>query len=130
MLDVAARLSLRARIALGIALLAPLLSLLGWHAPGRTVLAVAFFLLVPGVALVELLGLPSRHVSWCLAIGLSLAVNLLVAQAQLDLHAWRPLAGQFPIAAASVALLVLAARNADPPDRADTTTDDDAEVTP
>jgi hypothetical protein len=106
----AVRLSVRARFALGITLLAPVLAAAGLHLPGRTLVALAFVLLVPGVALVELLRLPSQHVSWCLAIAVSLAVNLLVAQAQLTVHGWRPLAGQMLVALSSLVLLALALR--------------------
>jgi len=108
--ELVSRVSSRALVALAIAVLAPLLELTGLHPPGRLLLAVAFTLLVPGVAVVEVLRLPSLHVSWCLAVALSLAVNILVAQLQLTLRIWHPLVGQLVIALVSLVLLVVAAR--------------------
>lgn len=106
----AAPLSPRALVALAVAVLAPLLSALDVHPPGRLLLALLFFLLVPGVAIAELLRLPSELASWGVAVGTSLGLNILVAQAGLVLHFWHPLAGTVLLAVLSVALLVLARR--------------------
>jgi len=110
--EVVAHLRTRARVALAVAVLAPLLSALDLHVPGRPLLALAFFLLVPGVALAEAVRLPSELASWCLALSVSLAVNVLVVQAALLLDVWHPLAGQVLVALLAVALTAVAARSA------------------
>lgn len=100
---------LRARVlvAFAVAVLAPLLSALSADVPGRIPLALAFFLLVPGVAFAELLRLPSDLATWCVAISVSLATNILAAQSALVFGFWRPLAGSVVVAVISLVLLLL-----------------------
>jgi len=105
-LELAALLSRRALVAAAVALLAPLLATAGLHVPGRPVLAVTFFLLVPGVAFAELLDLPSVLASWCVAIGTSLAVNILVAQFELVLGRWHPLFAQWAVAVLAITMTI------------------------
>ena len=107
MIEHVAHLRRRALVALVVTVLTPLLALLSAPVPGRVPLAVAFFLLVPGVAFGELLRLPSDLATWCIAIALSLAANILAAQAALVLGFWHPVAGSVVVALISLAFLTL-----------------------
>jgi hypothetical protein len=100
----------RVLVAVVVAVLAPLLALLSLDVPGRPALALAFFLLVPGVAFAELLRLPSELASWCVAVSLSLAANILAAQIALVLDFWHPLAGQTVIALGSLVVVAFVVR--------------------
>lgn len=105
MIDHVVRLRRRVQIALVIAVLTPLLSALSLPLPAlRVPLALAFFLVVPGIALAELIRLPSEAAGWCIALAFSLACNILAAQIQLVVDSWHPLAGSTAVAAIGVLL--------------------------
>ena len=65
------------------------------HAPSaiRVPLVLAFALLGPGLAVTPLLGLEDPLGEFTLAIGVSLAADVVVAIAMLYAHAWAPQAG-------------------------------------
>jgi hypothetical protein len=58
--------------------------------PARVALTVGFFLLVPGVAAVALAKPAWSSITWAMAIGISVAADVLIAQAML-LLGWHPL---------------------------------------
>lgn len=80
------------------------------HAPGpiRVPLVLAFAVFGPGAAIVPLLGLRDPLGELTLAIGTSLAADVVVASALLYAHAWAPRAGMAILIA--VALLGVAAQ--------------------
>lgn len=69
---------------------AALVSLADVQAPIRTVLTLWFLLVCPGMACVRLLRLGRPLYEWSLAIALSLALDMLVAEAPLYLGWWSP----------------------------------------
>jgi hypothetical protein len=71
----------------------------------RPLLSVVFYLAVPGWAVVGWLDLEDEILSWTLAIGLSVAIGILVAEAMLWAHAWNPDAAFGCLAFAATALL-------------------------
>jgi hypothetical protein len=77
----------------------------GAHGPVRAVLAVAFYLAVPGWAVVGWLRLDDEALRWSLAIGTSVAIGILSAQATLLAHLWNPSATFAVLASISAALL-------------------------
>lgn len=83
-----------------VAITAPLVAALDLAVPGRTLLALAFVLMVPGVPLAALLRVPNALLSASLAVGLSISVLLLTSAAQVLFGWWHPTA-----TAASVGLL-------------------------
>lgn len=85
-----------------LAVLVPLLATLEVQVPGRAVLAVAFFLLVPGVPLALALRLPSSLLTLALAVASSLAVWLLYGTLTIVGGWWEPVVGAW-----SVTLLAL-----------------------
>lgn len=60
--------------------------------PGRTLLAVAFVLTVPGVTVADHLQLPHQYARWSVAVALSISCQVLAAQSMLFAHFWHPLA--------------------------------------
>jgi hypothetical protein len=72
---------------------AALVSLADVQAPIRTVLTLWFLMVCPGMACVRLLRLRRPLYEWSLAIALSLALDMLVAEAPLYLGWWSPRAG-------------------------------------
>ncbi|MGY1856577.1 serine/threonine protein kinase [Modestobacter sp. SYSU DS0290] len=78
--------------------------------PGRTLLAVAFVLTVPGVPLAVLLRVPDRLLRGSLAGALSVAVTLLTATLQVVTGWWSPVGFAAGTAAVSLAATVVALR--------------------
>ena len=70
----------------------PLLVLVDVQFPGRTWTALAYALLVPGLAIAAWLRLPSRLASWGLALAISIATQILVAMVMLQTGHWVPIA--------------------------------------
>lgn len=62
----------------------------GWDSPVRTVLAIAFLMLVPGLAIVELLGISDLALRLTVATGVSLAIDGLVSMVLLYARIWSP----------------------------------------
>lgn len=75
----------------GLAALAAVVAEVG--APLQPVLVLWFVLVCPGLAVVGLLRLPSRLFALTLAVALSCALAVVVAQALLLAGAWRPMVG-------------------------------------
>jgi hypothetical protein len=75
------------------------------HAPAaiRVPLVLAFALLGPGAAAVPLLGLHDPLGEFTLALGVSLAADVVVASAMLYAHAWAPQAGLAILVAVTLA---------------------------
>lgn len=90
---------------LGVCLLTVLLILLGLTTPVRTLLVLAFVTTSPGWALISYVNVRHVSVTWISAVGLSIAVNLGVAQIMVLTHAWHPEAATVGLAFASAALL-------------------------
>jgi hypothetical protein len=59
----------------------------------RAPLVIGYVLMVPGLACVRLVRLPNRLAELALAVGLSLALAVVVAQAMIYLHVWSPVLG-------------------------------------
>ena len=59
----------------------------------RQLLVLWFLLVCPGMAYIRLMRLQNALVEWILAIGLSLALELLLALALVYLHFWQPQLG-------------------------------------
>ncbi|WP_138734708.1 serine/threonine protein kinase [Modestobacter excelsi] len=78
--------------------------------PGRTLLALLFTLLVPGVPLASLLRVPYALLSSCLAVALSLGVALVTAAVEVTTGWWGPTAWATGIAVVSLLLTVVALR--------------------
>jgi uncharacterized membrane protein len=78
-----------------------LLDLAGLDSPFRPILAVAFFLAVPGWAVVAWLDLAEALLAWTLAVGLSLAAGITIAEMMLWTHQWSPFRSFMVLAAAS-----------------------------
>ena len=70
----------------------PLLVMVDVQFPGRTWTALAYALLVPGLAIAAWLRLPSRLASWGLAFAISIATQILVAMVMLQTGHWVPIA--------------------------------------
>lgn len=81
---------LRAAVLLGVTALTAGLALSGVDGPLRTVVTIVFFLVVPGWAVVAFARPSFTSVALAVSVGLSLALDLLVAQAML-LVGWRPM---------------------------------------
>jgi hypothetical protein len=81
--------------------------------PVRGALIVAFACLVPGGAVVGALRLRSPAAEAALAMGTSLAVCTLCAQAMVWARAWQPAAGLVVLAALSAPLLIIQAARPD-----------------
>lgn len=96
-------------LSLGLSVLLPLCTLTGLSFPGRALLAVAYVLVVPGLAVADCLSLPSQLARWSLAVSLSLAGTILAAQGMLLVHWWHPLGAQLMLSATAVALVWLRA---------------------
>jgi uncharacterized membrane protein len=77
------------------------LDLAGLDSPLRPILAVAFFLAVPGWAVVAWLDLADALLAWTLAVGLSVAAGIIVAEMMLWTHQWSPLRSFIALAVAS-----------------------------
>ncbi|TVT17939.1 hypothetical protein FNH05_35790 [Amycolatopsis rhizosphaerae] len=91
---------------LGVCFLTVLLVLIGISTPVRLVLVLVFVCTLPGWALISYVNVRHVSVTWISAIGLSLAVNLVLAQLMVLTHAWHPEAAVVGMAVASSALLV------------------------
>ena len=91
----------------GSAVLALGLVLLGAWMPARAAAVAWFALVIPGGALVPLLGLRDRVAELTLAIALSLALDLIVACGMLYAGVWNPTAGVVVLVAVSLAGAVL-----------------------
>jgi hypothetical protein len=92
-------------LAIGVAVLA----LVVMRAPVavRAAPVIAYVMTVPGLACVRLARLPDRLAEFALAIGLSLALGVVVAQAMIYLRVWSPTLGiAILIAIASIAACV------------------------
>ncbi len=74
--------------------------------PARVVLTVVFFLLVPGLAAVALAKPAWTSVTWAIAIGVSVAADVLLAQAML-LLGWHPVWAFGALLAVSAGLLAV-----------------------
>jgi len=74
--------------------------------PVRIVLTVGFFMLVPGLAAVALARPAWTSVTWAIAIGVSVAADVLVAQAML-LLGWHPVWAFGALLAVSAGLLAV-----------------------
>ena len=85
-----------------VAIAVPAAAALDVSFPGRTVLAVAFVLMVPGVPLASLLRVPNAVLAGCLAGGISLATALLGATVQLTIGWWHPVGWAAAVAAVSL----------------------------
>lgn len=72
----------------------------------RTVITIAFFLLVPGSAAVALARPAWTSATWATAIGVSVAADVLLAQAML-LLGWHPVWAFGALLAASAGLLTV-----------------------
>lgn len=75
--------------------------------PVRTVAAVTFLLVAPGLALVRLLHLDHAPLAVALTVALSLAVDLAVAQVLMGLDAFTALNGIAAVAAVTAAAAAL-----------------------
>ncbi|WAL63517.1 hypothetical protein ORV05_21155 [Amycolatopsis cynarae] len=91
---------------LGVCFLTVLLVLIGVSTPVRLILVLAFVCTSPGWALISYVNVRHVSVTWISAVGLSLAVNLVLAQLMVLTHAWHPEAAVVGMAVASSALLV------------------------
>ena len=97
------------RLSAVLAAVVPLLAAVDWSLPGRTLLALAFTLLVPGVPVVSLLRVPNSLLAASLTGAVSLAVALLSADAQV-LVWWHPVLTAAGIGALHLTLTALALR--------------------
>jgi hypothetical protein len=59
----------------------------------RAVAVLAYLAVIPGLALVRLIRLPDRVTEFVIAVAVSLALGILVAQAMVQLRRWSPLLG-------------------------------------
>lgn len=76
----------------------------------RLVVCLAFFMFVPGWSVVGLTQERDPALTVAAALGLSLALDIIVAEAMLLTHFWRPVVGFGVLAAVSAALLALQLR--------------------
>jgi uncharacterized membrane protein len=106
MTDIAAR-RLVALLLLALAGSTAILVTFDVSTPIRGALTVAFACLVPGGAVVGALRLRSPAAEAALAMGTSLALCTLCAQAMVWARAWHPAAGLVALAALSVPLLII-----------------------
>ncbi|QUQ67948.1 hypothetical protein [Kutzneria sp. CA-103260] len=97
---------LPATVLLLVTLAVAALAVSNMDSPARIVLTVGFFLLVPGLAAVALARPAWTSVTWALAIGVSVAVDVLVAQAML-LLGWHPMWAFGALLAVSAGLLAV-----------------------
>lgn len=88
----------------GLALALVTCMVLDLHLPGRTLLAAAFVVSVPGVTLADRLPLPHQYARWSVAVALSISFNVLAAQIMLLVHGWHPLMSA--VALTTIAMLV------------------------
>lgn len=88
--------------AAAVAFVAPVLGMIDVSFPGRLLIALAFFLLVPGVAVLAWMRLPSILATWSLAVALSLSANILATMLQVLTGWWAPLVGISVLAAGSL----------------------------
>ena len=79
--------------------------------PGRTLLAVAFVLTVPGVTVADHLQLPHQCARWSVAVALSISCHVLAAQVMLFAHSWHPLASAVVLTALAVIAWVFGSRS-------------------
>ena len=93
-----------------LAVLMPVVTGFGLDVPGRTLLALCYALLLPGLPLARLLGLPSRLASACLVVALSLAVQALVCVALLQVNLFNGLIEQILISSVTLGFIVPAIR--------------------
>jgi len=91
-----------------LAVLVPLVATLDLDLPGRPVLAVAYFLLVPGVPLALALRLPSPLLSTALAVATSLAVAVVYGTVTIIGQWWQPVAGAWSVSLLALVLSLLA----------------------
>ena len=107
--DVRARVERRVlRVSLAVAVATPLVAAFDVALPGRTLLALAFTLLVPGVPLASLLRVPAPLLASSLAGAISIAIALLSATLQVLTGWWDPVAFAAALGAGSVAATVWA----------------------
>ena len=77
-------------------------------APVRMLLVLVGMGVLPGLPVITMLRIPARSISIALVIGVSLAVNILVAQAFMVAQWWSPLWTQFGLLTCGLALCLVA----------------------
>lgn len=102
------RLAARAAAILAITVACVVAVLAGWHSPVRTVVALAFALLAPGLALIEMVGIPGGVERLAVAAGTSLAVETVVALVLVYAHAYSTTLALLILAGLTVAALFVA----------------------
>ncbi|WP_435159161.1 hypothetical protein [Amycolatopsis sacchari] len=90
---------------LGVCLLTVLFVVTGLTSPVRTLLVLVFVTTAPGWALISYVNVRHVSVTWISAVGLSLALTLVVAQMLVLTHAWHPEAAVVVLAVLTSALL-------------------------
>jgi hypothetical protein len=93
-----------------LAVAVPAVTALDLRFPGRSVLALAFLLTIPGVPLVALLRLPDVTLRLSLAVAGSMAASLVLSTASLVAGWWHPLAATCLLSVVGLSALPFAAR--------------------
>ncbi|KAA9149739.1 hypothetical protein FPZ12_042595 [Amycolatopsis acidicola] len=91
------------------------LILTGVTTPLRTLLVLVFVCTAPGWSLISYVNVRHVSVTWISAVGLSLAVSILVAQMLVLTHAWHPEGAVVLLAFATAGLLVHHVLRSKPP---------------
>ncbi|WP_020674173.1 hypothetical protein [Amycolatopsis nigrescens] len=96
-----------AALLLGLTGLTGLLAVFDLSGPLRLAVTVAFFALVPGWAVLANFGPGTGSTTWALAVALSVAVDLIIAQVMLLTGAWSPATASVCLLSVSAVLLVV-----------------------
>ena len=91
---------------LGVCALTVLLIAIDVVTPARTLLVLVFVTTAPGWALISYVNVRHVSVTWISAVGLSVAVSIVLAQVLVLTHAWHPEAAVVGMAIATGALLI------------------------